>query len=538
MFDGPGAAKRDETLHYDVKHLKSVRLDNLYRADSVLTSLGAGTTASLICRAIGLVRGVALAWLMPTSEFGLFGIALVIVNVFMPVCAAGLYEGVIRYAPLHEKMGTLRAFLRGSMGLVVGIALATTAGLWAFSESIGPALFAAAGVVSNAPPGSSVTTGNAGAVVDLSRVVWVCVFALAVYQTLLGLLQGLRMFRAQAGAELLSATLFTLLALGLAFRGLTSAAVVMAAYSFACLVVVAIFLPGLLAFARRTATDSKEATVGDSTSGTTFTLLAFGGWAAASAAVWHALSSYPMWYLLKVSGPEVVGPFHAVRMITQLTQFGAVILTAVVTAHVTRFWEHEGRTAALRPLALMTKGSLAALLAAGTALSVAGPLLMGIFPRSMSIGKSAYDPLVLFFLLAGALGLVAIRLKLVEKPRLVLSAWLVGAAVNVGVSFALLGSAGGTSVPQAVALSSAAWAGVAGVGAALVICLGLAARERLAADGRCLALIAALCATGFGWRIALPAFVVVIVTALATELLFTRAERSRLRSSLSFRIDR
>ncbi len=82
----------------------------------------------MVSRFVGLFRGVALAWLIPQGQFGLFGVALLVVNVLLPVCSAGLYEGVTRYVPWHESAGTLRRFLVRSSVLAVGLALAEACG--------------------------------------------------------------------------------------------------------------------------------------------------------------------------------------------------------------------------------------------------------------------------------------------------------------------------------------------------------------------------------------------------------------------------
>jgi hypothetical protein len=131
-------------------------------------------------------------------------------------------------------------------------------------------------------------------------------------------------------------------------------------------------------------------------------------------------------------------------------------------------------------------------------------------------------------------GLVAIRLNLVEKPRSVFVAWLVGAAVNVAASFALLGSAVGS--PAALgesALQAAAWAGVAGVTASLAVCLALAAREGVGLRWRAVALGIVGYAAGLGWPVIVPVLVVILAAALTTELVFSTQERLQLRSSIA-----
>ena len=81
-------------------------------------------------------------------------------------------------------------------------------------------------------------------------------------------------------------------------------------------------------------------------------------------------------------------------------------------------------------------------------------------------------------MLVGAIGLVAVRLNLVERPDLVCATWAAGAVVNVVASFILLGPVFAPEpFAQTQALAGAAWAGVAGATAALGVCIGLAHRN-------------------------------------------------------------
>ena len=82
--------------------------------------------------------------------------------------------------------------------------------------------------------------------VNLMHAAILCVVALAAYQSLIGLLKGLRLFRAIAVAEVLSAVLFTVLALAVAGAGSATASALIASYAVPCLVAVVLLAPGLL----------------------------------------------------------------------------------------------------------------------------------------------------------------------------------------------------------------------------------------------------------------------------------------------------
>ncbi|MCH7597194.1 MAG: oligosaccharide flippase family protein, partial [Planctomycetes bacterium] len=494
----------------------------LYRADAMATSLGAGTASSVACRVIGLGRGVALAWLLTPSQFGLLGVALLLANVFTPICAAGLYEGIARYAPKHEVAGALRAFVTRA-GLVVVVVAVSVGGALILlgSAQLGPIFFVAEQVTSGEGPAVPNSAVGASSSVTLTQLVLVCAIALAVYQSMLGLFQGLRMFRVRAVAELLAAILFTLIAVTLAWQRSATASTVMFSYAAASVVAVLALAPGLVSRAFSMAgQDSPLA------AGSVKALMKYSGWMAGTALVWHALCYYPMWYLLKVSGPEAVAPFHAARMVAQLLQVGAAVLIAVVTATVTRTWEQRGRDEAADELNVLTKAALVVFLVGGTLLLLAKPLVLGMFPEALAVGNSAYAPLLLFFLLAGVLSVLSIRLTLVEKPGLVLVAWLAGAFVNVVVSYALIQSNDDASSPTSV-IGLAAWSSVAGIAMAVAVCLLLIHLQGLGVCGRCWVLMAAALAVGFGWPFALPVAIVIVALALRTTTLFSHEERSR-----------
>ncbi|HNQ23792.1 MAG TPA: hypothetical protein PKK06_11920 [Phycisphaerae bacterium] len=569
------------------------RFDNLFRADAVVLSMGVHSAATLAQRGLGLARGVVLAWLISKEQYGLFGLALLVVNVLLPVCTGGLYEGVARFAPLHEARGTLKSFtvrvgVRLTL-LTVGIGLL----LWLAAGALGPVLFSAAGQASGTASPLSLPSpprgrGVSPETVGLLRAVLICVITLAPYQTLLGMLKGLRMFRAVSVVELLATILFTALALGLPLLGWRDAQTLVWSYTASNVVAVVVFVPGLLrrlpllrvraaaplpsreglgeggvagaspltlpsplrgegakdAASRLTPPSPLRGNRAEGAPGDQGLarpgqlggrLMTYSLWLAATALLWNALSYYPVWHLLRATDAAVVGTFHAIRTMTQLIQIGAVVLSTVAAAHVTATWEQRGRPASLERLDLLTGVSLVALLAGAAALSVARPVLMHVLPRSFALGAAAYDPLLLFFVIVGVLGLLAIRFNLVQKPHWTCAAWLIGMVVSVGAAHVLLGPPGGGAAPAdggrvvdaADALGRAAWASVAGVAAAagglvvLLLCL------RLALPVRTLGLVAATLAVGWGWVPACVALLAVVMLGLCGWL-FTPTERAEL----------
>lgn len=481
------------------------------------TSMGAAATAAVLSRVLGFARTIVLSWLISQAQFGLLGVALLIVNVLVPVCSAGLFEGVARYAPLHEASGTLRRFVRQlaeALLLLLAISVGVLgAGAGVFSDS----LFATA---------REVATGDSvgGAINESQRLmqaVIVCVVALAVLQTLIGLLKGLRMFRAVGAAEVIAVLGFTALAVGSALSGWTSARAMVLAYAAGCSISVFLIVPGVMRQLGRLATVPLTASTAARRPKTG--LLRYSLWAAGTAVLWHALILYPMWYLLKVTDPATAGLFHAARTLTQLVHLSAVLIIGIVSANLTHQWEAHGRDATRPQLLRLTRLTMLVLFVVGAALAVGRPVLMGLFPGSFHAASGVYDPLLLLFVLVGFVGLIALRMNLAERPGLVFLAWLLGATVNVLVAYYLLNGVGwSTGDDPTEVLRAAAWAGVAGVSVALVSCVVAAQRVGLAVDRVTLTLLACAGVFGFGWRFALPATAIIVVVYIVRTGLVRR----------------
>jgi len=495
-------------------------MNRLFRPDSVALSVGVNTLAQAAVRGIGLVRNWAIAWLISAQQLGMFGVSMLVLNVLLPLCAAGLYEGVARYAPAHEAAGGLPRFARRAATMALSIAGCVTAILLLAAAPVGRFLFTGAAEMS-----AEVDAVPLDETAALMRASTVCAFTLALYHLLIGFLRGMRMFRAVSVAELLTAVVFTLLAVIGAWLGRATAATLIWCYALATILSFVLLGPGL--YGAMKSAPSKSPT--EQPPAQTSRLIRFSLWSAGTAITWHAMLLYPMWYLLKTTDRETAGFFFGVRIIAHVVQYFGVLLTMVVYSHAARSWEHEGPQATMPRLEWLTRASLLGLLIAATALSVCKPILIRLFPAGFVEGAVAYDPLLTLFLLSGVVGLLTIRLNLVEKSRLVFWSWLVGVAVNIVAAYCLLGEPGGSSVGStSAALSGAAWSGVFGVGAALVVVVAMLHRNRLLPDRSTWLIVAAAIGPGLGWTIALPVTTVLTLLALSGVLVLTPQERNRL----------
>ena len=501
--------------------LKQIR-NPLLRPDSIAVSLGANTITVVAARGLGLVRGLILAWLLSREEFGLMGVAMLVANVLLPACTLGLYEGIARYTPQYESAGSLRRFAPQALVLTMTVVAGAVALLLLVAEPASRVLFAAGRAAQQLSEASSSATADT----RLMLLVLVCVLTLAPHHSILALLRGLRMFRALSLMELLAAVAFTALAVVLPMAGYARAEAVIVAYAAANLVSTAAFAPGVLRYCLR---EGGEETVSRQMPSLRSQLLRFSVWAGGTAVLWHALAYYPMWHLLKVTDQGTVGTYNAVRMVTQVIQIGSVMLVSIVAANANRLWEHEGREAAAGQLSTLTKMSLLVILATAAALSAASSLLIKVLPSSFAQGLPLFSPLLLFFAIVGFVLLFTVRLNLLEKPRLVFFAWLLGAGANVAACRLLLGWPGGPSTSSSgYPLVAAAWAGVIGITVSAVTVVLLLQWLGFALSRNTLLLGLSLLSIGFGWIASVPVFLVVALLAWRTHLVFSDDEYQRL----------
>jgi len=215
---------------------------SLFHGETITQALSVYLPATALCRLIGLVRNILLTWWMfDPTEFGLFALALVVINLLNPLCSLALNEAVTRYTPLYETRGMLRGFVWRSGLLVCVVGAATTALLLKLAPTVGGTLFETLTLRTRSAPAHAMSSH-----VLMENIAWTT-FTLIVYFFAIGVFKGLRMFRAISLMELVSASCFTVLALMAVLRGHGTAAAVIACYMMSMWVALACFaLPAAL----------------------------------------------------------------------------------------------------------------------------------------------------------------------------------------------------------------------------------------------------------------------------------------------------
>lgn len=488
----------------------------LFRSESVARSFSVYLPAMAIYRGLGLVRGLVLTWLMTQYEFGLLQVALLAINVLMPLCALGTYEGVARYVPMYETRGTLRAYIRRIMPVIVLLAVVLAGALCLAARPFGHLLFAT---------GSAEQTDSQ---LLLTLVMAGTILALVLYFVLLAVLRGLRMFRAVSLMELLSNVAFTGVAIAAAALGARSAAVIVLCYLATTAAVIPLFaFP--LGRAIRELSPLPAVPTGDLPSRPLSQLLKFSAWAAIAAITWQLLQYYPLWYLQKVSGPQVTAVFGGVRQMAQVVLVATIAVTTVVMTAVTKTWEAQGRAEADRKLALAFKSAGLFLLAACAVISAFAPLIIRLLPPSYAPGARIIPLSLLFFLICSHLSFLGIHFSLIEKPRHMVWPWVVGVAFNILFGVLLIRPGLG----ELAGLRAAAVSGVLAGAGALLTCLLLLRWEGRPLDRGAYLILAASFALALPTPLVLIAAVAILVAAWTTGLIFTPEEKLARRAYLT-----
>ncbi len=495
----------------------------LFRADSVGVSLSLYLPATVVSRFMGLVRGVALAWLMTESQYGLLQVALFGVNLLHSLLGLGFYETMCRYVPQYETRRALRAFLARAVCMAVLIGLVLSGLAWVAASPLAQFLL---GKMPDAR-GTPIEADLAA----LGRLAVAASFCLILYFLMLGILRGLRMFRAISVIETVYQVGFTVAVVVVALCGFKSTRAMLVCYAASILTVALGSSPWLIR-AVAAAPDQREPLpeIGEGRS-LLQQMLRYGVWAALAAVVWQTLQYYPMWYLHKVCPQqgEATAVFAGVRLLAQAVLVVASAVVAVVQPSVTRIWEAQGPERADRRLLLAFKATSLLLLVLSAVLTVSARLLVKIYPASYGVGSVIIPPSLLNYMIFQHLLFLAIHFNLIERTRHIFLPWCLGLMCSIVSSKWLV-------LPHLAtepALSAAAWAGVLGITPALVVCVILLKAERRPFDFGTWLLLVVTYALGLPMSLMLPIVTAVLLLAVTTTAILHHDEKQQIRDFLA-----
>ncbi|HOW74267.1 MAG TPA: oligosaccharide flippase family protein [Phycisphaerae bacterium] len=500
-------------------------LGEVFRSGTVTESLGFYLPAAVLYRALGLIRGVLLAWLISKREFGIFQIILLAINILVPLCAAGLNEAVARYAPQYETRHSLRAFLGRAIPFALLLGAALSAIVFLLAAPLSRLLFATFG---HGQP----EAGLADSRIPLVHLATATTLVLIAYILILALVRGLRMFLAVSLMELISNLLFTLLAVLTALAGQESAEAIMVCYAASYLVTLAVFGLPLWSLVRAMPDQGRplDSEAGGSGSAALLgRMLSYSLWSAMAAVAWQLVQYYPMWFLQKVHGPEVVAVCGGIHLITQAVLIAATSVVMVIQPTVTKTWEALGRDLANRQLLLAHKVTLLATLFICALLDLAAPWLVRLFPVGYAAGEGIIPLSLTFFMVAGQVVFLGVHFSLIERTRYQFVVWLVAVLSNAFFAARFIRP---ELLPDQ-ALSATVWSELLGITAALAVTLLILRMERQPFDRGLTLLILA------GYGLILPALALlavilgVVLLAGVTNVVFDRREKVEARIHLA-----
>ncbi len=508
-------------MRMNLSSAQSDREPLLFKPDTVGASLGFYLPATILSRFMGLIRAVVLTWLIAKGPFGLLQVAVLSISILHPVLSLGFHEAMTRYVPLYETRHALRAFLARAVpaALLIGAGLSGLA--YIAAAPLGRFLFDVMPEAGGLPADLDVTA--------LGHLAAATTFCLILYFEMLGILRGLRMFRAISVIETVYQIGFTIVAVAVALCGYKSALAMLVCYAASVLVTVLLFVPTLtrvLVLAK----DQGEP-LPEPGRGLIEQMIRFSFWAALAAVMWQTLQYYPVWYLHKVGGREgeVTGIFAAMRLLAQAVLVIALAVVTVVQTSVTKTWEAQGRGPADRQLLLGFKATALVLLGISAVIAVLAGALVRIYPSTYAVGTIAITPSLLNYVVWAYLLFLAVHFTLIEKPRYVFLPWCLGLICNMIFSKWLVQP----GLSDESALSAAAWAGALGITPALLACVALLKSEKRPFDFGTWLLLAAAYALALPLPLMAPVIGLVLLLSASTTLILNHEEKRQIRDFLT-----
>lgn len=422
--------------------------------DTLAASMALLLALAAVQPLVGIFRGLLFCrWLAP-DELGRWDLAFGFLTVAGPLVDLGLPASMGRFAERYRRRGQLTEFLGWAGAVVLCVAAAGAAALFALAPRVATGLY------------------NDATQAPLVRLVALCLLACVAFGFQVELLAGLRMFRVVSLMQLTRSVGF--LAAGALLVGAVSggAGQVVAAYGVASL---ATALASIVWLRRRLPRNLAEPAA--PLSGAWKAVLPLALWVSLTNALGNLFDVVDRNLIVHLSGLpsaealDLVGNYHSSRVVPLMFVTLGAMLSSVLLPHLTHPWEGGDRPrAALRFnlvakmfAGLLTFGSLVVLLAApwlyDVALENKYALGLQLLPWTL-----AYSSCFGLSLLGGA------ALICTERARLSTMAYAGALVIDVALNFwllpthGLLGAAWASTVARLAVLVVVFWAvGAAGL---------------------------------------------------------------------------
>lgn len=392
-------------------------------ADTLAGGIALVLAMAITQRGLGLLREVLFCRYLDPRELGIWNAALGFMTLAAPVSVLGLPGSFGRYVEFFRKRGQLRAYLRRMTVVIVSLALASTSLIALFAPRFAELVF-----------DNKVQT-------RLTLLVSAALVALIAQNSATSLYSALRMSREVSRMQFAMSLFFALLGVAAACFTSWGALGIVGAYGIACLIPALVGGFGLRQEVGRLPADSHPL---------------------GHAMTWARVAPFALWlwgsnwfanlfencdrYLLLHFGEgtesarlALVGQYHSARLAPLVFVGLAELLSAVVTPHLSRDWEHDRRDQVGRRMNLILK--LAAIGIVGVCLTfmLAAPWLFQFaFADKYAAGFSVL-PWTLANCGFSCLAILGQNyLWCAEKAKYVVAPLALGLLANIGLDFLLL----------------------------------------------------------------------------------------------------
>ena len=395
----------------------------LLKTGSMAQSLGVYLPATLIQKALGLVRVFLFVMLMEqvAPQYGLWSAAIMLIfDIGSQLATLGANHGLTRYASVYEARGELWPFYRRVLAGSAVVALAMVA----------------VGILSAGPIARYIVAGKSDALqMPAEDVYRVTVLALAnalggaLYYNLVGLMMGLRVYRLVAVVELTFSVLLTAIGCSVLLVTPTAAALLGAHLGALGSTVVIAWIVLHLGLRRQTGGANDDWTACQ-TLGALWQLGRFGLMAMVGGLAWLAVQRVSLYLVNQNFDKADLGVFGFFLQLSQPVFMLSSAAWVVMFAHVARQWEQESQAAATQMLETVYKAVVLATMALAVTIYVTAPWWSLVVPDRFRTGLGLLGGLLMFYQCMGNLALVTMLAKLRERPGVIVWVALAGGVAN------------------------------------------------------------------------------------------------------------
>ena len=393
--------------------------------DSVMILLG----LTVVRRLVGFVRAVLFCrWLDP-EQLGLWDMAFSFLLLAAPLSVLAIPGAFGRYSEYYRQRGQLRAFLRWTILVCGGLALAALLAILFMRRWFAELVFG--------------TEDQS----DMIALAAGCLATVIAYNFLIELFTALRNIRLVSVMQLVNSVAFAALGVGLLLGWQCSAKSVLLAYGGSCLIAAA-FAGCIVARTLRMRAGQPVCAHHLQPAPLTAMLakvVPFAGWvllANVLTNLFEVVDRYMIVHFSTASATEaldLVGNYHSSRVVPMLLVSIAAMLGTMIVPHLSHDWEAGRRDLVAARLRLFLKLFGFALYAAAVAVLVAAPLLFQVaFRGKFPDGQNVLPWTLVYCTWFGLSMIVQNYLLCAEKARMASIALFGGLVLNVLLNIELL----------------------------------------------------------------------------------------------------